>query len=370
MRKAFNVLFLSLTLSMSFYSSLALAAANQSFHVDGTKNIINIDLQTDVYRTDYKYEDIQNTCYKQWVEYRQVCQNVPRQSCTPGPQVCHQVPKQQCQQAPAVCRDVCHTSPDGSKICRQVCSNGTPVCTTVTVNECRPGAQVCSTYLNYECTTNPIQHSDPYTCVETVKTAYDVFDHHTVVRAKFVIEKPMRNVQLSEFFTLSLDKDELNLKVKSSKIALITSNTNTKVTMNGNTKNIDAEFNLTFTDIRGLQEALTNITNISLDNNEIAYTIGAPTNLKLKHRIKLEQKKLFGKKALLDRSIKEHEMISRVDGGKQKFIIELANLDIIVKERTHFISIQVEPDLDKFTNVLNKEDILGMRILKQEKIKL
>ncbi len=368
MRKTFVVLFLSS--SFILMSSIAFAAVNQSFHVDGTKNLINVDLQTEVYRTDYKYENIQKTCYKQWVEHRQVCQNVPRQSCTPGPQVCQSVPKQECRKAPPVCRDVCHNSPDGSKICRQVCSEGAPICSTVTVNECRPGAPVCTTYLNYECTDNPIHHSDPYTCTETVKTAYEVFDHHTVVRAKFVIGKPSRNVQLSEYFTLSLVNDELSLKVKSSKVALITSATNSRVTINGNTKNIDVEYNLTFTDMRELQESLTNINEISLDNNELSYTIGAPTSLKLKHRIKLEQKKLFGKKTILDRAIKEGEMISRIDDGKQKFIIELANLNIIVKERTHFVSIQVEPDLDKFVNVLNKEDIMGMRILKQEKIKL
>ncbi|MFZ4713820.1 MAG: hypothetical protein ACOYL6_08925 [Bacteriovoracaceae bacterium] len=419
----FTILFSLITLG-------AQAAAHQSFLVDGSQNLLNIDLGTDVYRTEYRTEEYEDTCYKNWNENREICENVPRQSCQPGPQVCQNVPKQsckdgpqicenvpvqqchygpevcqmvdkqQCHKAPPVCRNVCHKSPDGSEICKQVCSEGGNICETVQAKQCRPGEnqcktvyenkcrpgpqvcstyyqnechagpQVCRTYMNYECRTAVISHSDPYSCTKSRQVPYEVLDHHTNARATIAIGKVPKGVKLNEMFDLSIVNDDLILTVKSSKQVLISSTKTSKVSTSGVNKNIEANYVLAFSDITELKEALTDITNVTLSNNTLAYTIGAATDVKFKHTVKLVQDRFIGKKTILDRLLTDNEVQSMIDNGKQRYFIELVHLDIIIKERTHFAKIRIEPNLDAYTNVLNKEDIMGLSLVKEQKIKL
>jgi hypothetical protein len=364
----FNLLH-ALLASFLFLSGNLYAQSNQSFLFSGSQDQLNIDLKADIFRTEYKYEEVQSTCYREYTEHKQVCANVPRQKCVPGREICSVVNEQRCRQSPPVCRPVCHNGPQG-QICRNVCSNGAPICESIPVNRCSPSAPICSSYLSYECNVQPIYHRDPYACTETVKIPFQVFDHVTVVKANFKFARLIKGPELNELFNLELKNDEINLSVKSSKNVLISALKTSKLSNIGNQKLIEAEYVISFLDLKNLKEALTEISYIDLSNNQLSYSIGTATDILFKHYITLEQDKLFGRKTFIDGLVANNLIDSLNENGKQRYSIDLAKLDIIVKEKKHKVKIKIQPNLDSFTNVLNKEDIMNMSLSKEDTIKL
>jgi hypothetical protein len=345
------------------------AQSNQSFLFNGAQDQLNVELKADIFRTEYRYEEVQTTCYREYTEHRKVCANVPRQNCVPGREICSVVNEQRCHQAPPVCRSVCHAGPQG-QICKDVCSNGAPVCQSIPVNRCSSGAPVCSTYLSYECNNQPIYHRDPYACTDTVKVPFQVFDHTTIARAHFKFAKMIKAPQLNEMFNLVLQNDDLVLSVKSSKNVLISAIKTSRISNSNNQKLIEAEYAISFLDLKNLKDALTEISDVDLNNNQLSYTIGAATNILFKHYIILKQHRLFGKKTLIDGLVSNTVIDSINENGKQRYSIDLAKLDIIVKEKKHFVKIKIQPNLDSFTDVLNKDDIMNMSLTKEDMIKL
>ncbi|MFZ4714107.1 MAG: hypothetical protein ACOYL6_10360 [Bacteriovoracaceae bacterium] len=361
-RSLISILFLFISLAAS-------AGSNQSFLVDGSQNQLAVDLKGDVFRTEYRIDQVPSTCYHQSTEIRRECVNVPRQNCVPGQQVCQTVNQQRCRNVPPVCRPVCHQGPQG-EICKNVCSDGAPQCETVAVNQCSPGAPICRQYISNECYDTPIVRRQPYACTETVRTPFQVVDHSIEAHGRFKFAGAPKGVKLIELFTFEIVNDDVVLSVKSSKNVLINSTKTAKVTSKGDVKIIDADFIITFIDLKNMKDALTSITDLGISNNQLSYSIGATTNLKFKHIVTLKQKKLLGKKTLVDRALNEDEIDSINENGKQKYSIDLIKLDIVVKERTHFVRVEIKPDLDAFTNILNKDDILSLRLSKEDKIKL
>lgn len=346
------------------------AGSSDSFTFNGAERFKELLLQADVYRTEYRTEQRPSTCYRQEQHgYRTECHYETRQNCTYIPRTCHTVTRQVCTSAPPVCRPVCHQGPQG-QICRQVCSNGGTTCRPVYEQVCSGGYNSCTPYQYQVCRDVPVYVSVPYACVETVQIPYQVLDHHVDAKVALNLAELPQGAQANEKFTVAIQNDDVVLTAATSKKVLIYATKSQNVSVNGTTKYLDTKFDLQFLDLVDLREALTGISQVEVQDNILTFAIGKESAVEFKHRLKIEQKKMFKDKVLIDRALNSYEVVPFTQGGQQFFSIDLKKLDVKLKNKKYEITLSTEAVIGNSSRPLNHQDLPQLKLVKEVDIKL
>lgn len=401
----------SLLLTATFMCCFLLsahAAETETFVFDGAENLKELLLKKEVYETRYRTESYNSTCTRQVQDgYRTECHYVTRQSCHTVPrtchteyrQVCHNNPdichtapptcRDVCHQTPPACRNVCHSGPNG-QICREVCSGGSRQCREVCsgggrvcrdggrschqqpYESCSGGNQVCNPYQEQVCSQVPTYHNEDYACVRTREIPYQVLSH--ILDGKVVInfaEVPA-SVEAQEKFIVAVnDAEGIALNLEASKKLLVFADKVQNIEEQGNVKTINAAINVSFLSVEEIKQAIKNgIADISIQSNVLFFSLGDfNSKLKFKHKIKLVQKKLGQDKEILNKEIDSTLFEVSNLNGKKLFALNLAKLNLKLKDKKHEVTINSEVVLDN-KKPINAADIPLLKAVKEITIKL
>ncbi|MFZ4714104.1 MAG: hypothetical protein ACOYL6_10345 [Bacteriovoracaceae bacterium] len=358
-----------ITILFVLFAFGAFANESETFTFNGSETFKEVVLRSQVYRTEYRTETHNTTCYRQELAgYRPQCHYETRQNCYYVPRTCHIVTSQQCTSVPPVCRPVCHNGPQG-QICKNVCSGGGTQCRPVNHQQCNGGYNQCNPYQYQVCVDVPVYRTVPYACTETVQVPYQVFDHTVDANVKLNFAELPQGANANEKFTVAIQKDDIVISVASSKNVLIYTEKTQNVSVNGANKIIDANIRARFSNLASLRETLTSISQVKIENNVLAFAIGKASNLQFKQKLKIVQKKLFKDKTLIDRELASFEVSSFASNGQQYFSVDLKKLGLNLKEKKHIVTLSTEAILDN-ARPLNYQDLPVLKLSKEVEIKL
>ena len=347
----------------------AFGAESETFTFDGSETFKEVVLDSKVYRTEYRTETHQSTCYRQEIAgYQTQCHYETRQNCSYVPQTCHVVTTNQCTNVPPVCRPVCHNGPQG-QICRDVCSGGGTQCHPVTHQECHGGYNQCTPYQYQVCRDVPVYRQVAYACTQTTQVPYQVFDHSVEANVKINFANLPEGANANEKFTVEIQEDDVVLSVLSSHNVLIYTDKVQNVSANGASKIIDATIEVKFADLAGLRNTMTEINQVSISNNVLTFALGKASNLKFKTKLEIVQKKLFKNETLINRELAQFEVNPFNNNGQQFFAVDLAKLGLKVKSKKYKVSIEVQALIDS-ARPLNYQDLPILKLDKEIDIKL
>jgi hypothetical protein len=347
----------------------AFGAETETFTFDGSETFKEVVLQSQVYRTEYRTETQQTTCYRQEIAgYRPECHFETRQNCYYVPRTCRVVTTNQCTNVPPVCRPVCHNGPHG-QICRDVCSGGGTQCRPVSHQQCTGGFNQCTPYQYQVCRDVPVYRQVAYACTQTIQVPYQVFDHTVDANVKINLANLPQGAIANEKFTVAIQKDDVVISVISSKNVLIYVDKTQNVSVNGATKVIDANVQIKFADLLSLRNTMTAISQIKIENNNLSFSLGRASNLQFKTKLEIVQKKLFKDKTLINRELAPFEVNTYNNNGQQFFSIDLARLGLTLKEKKHKIALEVQAVIDN-ARPLNYQDLPALKLDQEIEIKL
>jgi hypothetical protein len=278
-------------------SVLANTTDSREFTYAGSRSIEEFVLQAEKTRTEYRTEQVPRTCYRTVLAgYRTECRSVPYR-------VCHNQPPQ--------CRNV--RQPDGSM--RRACT---------------PARQACQTRYRTECRQVPVYRQEPYTCYETVRVPYQVFDRHVEANVVVILSDTQVS-SISEQFTLELTGNDLKLALKGSGKVLAISQKNIRNEMLEGKEVIFAEFRVSFVDAIQVNNSFNRgIGQLSVDAFEIIANIpqGVDKSLLGVH-LSIEKKKTLARNDVVIRrqlQLNEFELTDR-SNLERKLSIDLARLN-------------------------------------------
>lgn len=252
-----------------------------------------ITLYTEKTRVEYRTEQREATCYR--TEYRLRCRILP------GP-----------------CRRVC----DLRGFCR---------------TQCLPHQTVCRDF--------PV--TVPYSCVEDVEVAYDVFDYNVETQLTFHFSYEEESV--SENIRTSVTGDKVKLEVLDSKeFAVLLTNKTISQSRQGDTKYQQISYDIKFTPVSKITDLIgAGIENLTLSGNHLNFHFSHSFNKNLfRVRLRLLRRKLIGR----DPTIFNSELLSyqyQVDDhfDKKQISIDLKELGINIPRRIRAIlEVQYAPN--------------------------
>lgn len=401
----------SLLLAAAFMCCFLLSAhasETETFVFDGAENLKELLLKKEVYETRYRTESYDSTCTRQVQDgtrtecrdvTRQNCHTVPRTChteyrnvCHNNPDICHTAPptcRDVCHQTPPACRNVCHSGPNGqicrevcssgSRQCREVCSGGGRVCrdggqscTSQPYQSCSGGNTVCNPYQDTVCSQVPTYHNEDYACVRTREIPYQVLAQILDGKAVINFANVPAGVEADEKFTVAVnDAEGITLNLEASKKLLVFADKVQTIEVQGINKTINATINVNFLSVEEINQAIKNgIADISIQSNVLFFTLGqADSQLVFKHKIKLVQKKLGKDEEILNKEIDSSLFEVSNLNGKKLFALNLAKLNLKLKDKKHEVTINSEVVLDN-KKPINTADIPLLKAVKEIVIKL
>jgi hypothetical protein len=390
--------FLSLLVLVN--AQVALGDEASSFVFTGSESFKEVRLDKDIYRTQYRTESYQDTCYTQvqdgyrtecHTEYDRQCHTGPRTCstqyetrCHQQPPVCHTETQQQCRNAPPSCRSVCHQGPQG-QICREVCSPGGTVCSPVSRQVCHGGGQVCNQYPEQVCTGGntvcnnvprqvcnqvPNYRQEPYACTRTREVPYQVLDHKVEARVLFEFAGLPQGAIAREEFKMNINDTDVNVTVNTSKNLMIFATKTKDVVDSGNIKYVTIKLAVRFMDLKLIREAISGINDIEIKDDVLFFSVGkAIQGVGYKHRIKVYEHKFGQDRMVVDRNFSDDELESFVADGVQFFALNFKKVNAELKKKKFTITVSSEINLDGQTP-LNTQDMPLLRASKTEEVKI
>lgn len=309
---------LSLIFSLTLFAS---TGETQSFRFDGLQRSNTLQLQGSKTRTEYRYEQRARTCYQQViVGYQNVCRRV---------------------------------------------QTGTR-CTT------RNGQRVCTPVYTNRCTRRPIYRSQPYTCYEQVRVAYEVFDYYTNATVNFSFAPTPAGITANEEIKVTLNGEMLSTDVRSSGKLILLYNKQESSYMDNGTKFINTNYFVEFVDLEKARSALRGgITMIEANEDELVFEAGSiPNDVTYEYSLNLTQKKLLARDVTLYNSVLAQENIEIENQGSRSLIkVKLDNLGINLGKGSYAMTFRTGLSLPT-NRILNSRDLPALKFDVARKLKV
>ncbi len=225
-------LFFVLSLVFAVTAS-ASTSESRSVRFDGSAESAVLSLRAEKTHTEYRYEQVPRTCYRNVV--------------------------------------VGH---------RRVCRQPTPT---------QPG----------QCWSEPIYRTEPYTCWETVRIPYEVFDYYVQAELAINFGALPAGLAANEVVTATLSGDSLTLRSSGTRALIVELAALSQAReMRGNTLMIDASAQLAFHALAPVKAAL-NMNSVSIKQNVMTYTLGPIADVGIKHSLKILDNPVLGSSTTL-----------------------------------------------------------------------
>lgn len=295
--------------------SLALSAASfastvdtKSFNYDGSQNSTELVLRAEKTHTEYSVENVPSTCYRQEVVgYRTICTGGGYYGPGPGPGYPYPGPYPRPYPYPG------------------------------------PGHR--------SCWQEPIYRSVAYSCIKPVTISREVRDYDVEARVLVDVTKMSQEMTSGERIEVTLKGDELSFNVVGSKkFFAVKRKQDTRSTMAGSVKMIDAVLAVELVEVAPVMKAL-KISSQKVEDGKLVVKIGqkdASVNLGFSLKV-VKKKVLASDKVLFDRELSQNEVevISTADTSAAG--VSLSNLDVKLQDGKFELTTTVFP---KFNGTL------------------
>lgn len=309
---------LSLVFSVSLFAS---TGETRSFRFDGSQRSNTLTLEGTKTHTEYRYEQRARTCYRQvLVGYRNVCRRVRT----------------------------------GSR------------CTT------RNGQRVCTPVYTRRCTRRPVYRSEPYTCYETVRVPYEVFDYYTQANVNFTFAPTPAGINANEQLKVRLNGDDLSTSVNSSgKLILLYDRQETAYMDNG-TKFINVQYFIEFVDLeKALAPLRGGIQLAEVKEDALIFNAGEiPQDMSYKFKLNIQKNRfLLSDPVLFSGDLNQGDLEISNMNGRSEVKVNLANLGVKLGKGRYKMSFRTEVNLP-MDRILNSRDIPALKYDVNKKLKV
>ncbi|MBC77021.1 MAG: hypothetical protein CME64_13490 [Halobacteriovoraceae bacterium] len=275
-------LLIALVFSLGVFAD---TSAYQNFTFDGSTDYESFQLNTEKTKTEYRYERVRSTCYR--TEYRRRCGT---------------------------------TRPH----CRTVCRNGN--CRRV----CPPPRRVCRQV--------PVQV--PYSCMRTVRRAYEVFDYYVDTKVNF--EFSGENMSMArENFRVKVSGSDVDLNLQDSgKYLVLSKRMDGDSRMSGDVLEQEVTYKVELVEGQVVTDALEGgVRNVSLNNGIVRFTLGSSFNTEdfIQNLKVYRSRRIISDILLLDRNLDAKDMEITQLGQDKVISVDLNDLGVDVPGRTRII---------------------------------
>jgi len=160
------------------------------------------------------------------------------------------------------------------------------------------------------CQTVPVTRTVPYSCMQTVSVPYQVKDYDVDANISLSFTKPETELSLAETIKVTLWGDKVYLASTGTKNHFVLAKETSKETqVSGTMKFIDASYAFSFVEAAPVLKSI-EMTNISLKNNVLTFTIGeveAPESIGFSLLVK-DDPILGSSRELFNRTLKASEV--------------------------------------------------------------
>lgn len=277
------------TVALSF-SALASSVETKSFIYDGSQNSAEIVLRGEKTHTEYRVEDIRTTCYRQEIAgYSTICTGGGYYGPGPWP----------------------HNRPYPGPYYP------------------RPGGYPYPGQMN-QCYQQPIYRQVAYSCVQTVRTPFEVKDYDVDARVIVDVTNVSSELTPGEKINVTLAGDSISFDaVGSKKFFIVKKKQDIRSSMNGSVKMIDGLLAIELVEAAPVLKAI-KLTGISVKDSVLNLNLGPiESRENINFSLKIAKKKTLGSDTvLLDRSLStdEVEVVSTATGSSAG--VDVANLGV------------------------------------------
>lgn len=281
----------SLFLSLLMMISSAVFADSvdvKTFNYDGVDSSVNLTLNTEKTRTEWRQERYRDTCYR--TTYRRQCRTQARN-----------------------CRTRCDRN---RRNCRRVCTGGQRVCRNV-----------------------PVQ--TPYGCWRVRDIAYEVHDYDVLTNAILNFDSSDVDGGANENFKVRVEGEKDGISVQGSgNYAVVLRAKNSNEIRRTGLKEITTNYDIKFVKAKRISETLgSGITGVKYKNGTLNFAVGKGFNTdEFIQNLKIYRHKRIGRDVLLlNKDIMENEMEISVEDNRSKISINLRNLGITLPRKMRVI---------------------------------
>lgn len=259
-----------LFLLVSSLGAFASSVDTKTFVYDGTQDSVELVLNTEKTHTEYTIQDVQSTCYRQEIAgYRTICTGgyYPH----PGPRYPGRYPY-----------------PGGIRSCYQ----------------------------------QPIYRTVPYSCVQTVRTPYEVKDYDVNARVIVDVTNLSGIVTSGEKIKVTLNGENLSFNVAGSKkFFIVKKEQNVRAALSGSVKTIDALLAIELVEAAPVLKAI-KLSNISMSKGILTLGMGEVKNAdNVGFSLKVTKVKTLGSDTVLfDRDLTTEEVV--LNGSKAEINVD------------------------------------------------
>lgn len=301
------IAFFSLTLSFSTFAS---TVDTKTFVYDGTQNSVELILNSEKTHTEYRIEDVRSTCYRSEIAgYRTVCSGGgygPRPYPGPG-------------RGPGY--------PRGGN-----------------------------------CYSTPIYRQVAYSCIQTIRTPYEVKDYDVNARVIVDVTNISSAATPGEVFKVTLNGDSLSFDVVGSRKFFIVKKLNdVRSNMRGSVKMIDAVLATELVEAAPVLKAL-EVNSITMKNPVLTFTTGPVTNAKnIGYHLTVKKAPVIGSDTVLfDREL----MASEISINGESASVNVSDLGVKLNSGRYTLSAKAFAKFDG--NLMNSnqfQDLSASRTL-------
>jgi hypothetical protein len=166
-----------------------------------------------------------------------------------------------------------------------------------------------------QCWREPIYRNEAYTCYQTIRTPYEVFEYYVDAQIGINFGDVPEGIVAAENITASLNGDILTLRSQGSKLLVVELQDLTQNRrVDGNVLMIDASATIKFHDAQKIKAAL-NLTDVRIQSGTANYNLGPIAGLQLSHNLKIvNNPRLGGSTTLFDGEMNA-DVLSREERG-------------------------------------------------------
>ncbi|MBL7663965.1 MAG: hypothetical protein JNM93_02440 [Bacteriovoracaceae bacterium] len=209
------------------------------------------------------------------------------------------------------------------------------------------------------CRNKKVYKTETYDCTVTMKNPIEVLDFDVVAEIKIHFGAVPENVYAAEIFKITLNGDDLDMTVKTSRNHLIHFTKSQQEESNAKKKKIKAEYFIKFYDLHALKEVVDNrIQNLSLAKERIEFYISEPKYLDFyKFEVKLEEITFMrAPEILFDKVFPAKELFVATTDGISHFLMELKHYGVVLSPAKYRMKVNVFYNLP-LDNLLNLYDL-------------
>jgi hypothetical protein len=150
-----------------------------------------------------------------------------------------------------------------------------------------------------QCWREAVYRTVPYTCYETIRVPYEVFEYHVDANVTINYSALPEGLVAAENITATLNGDLLSIRSNGSKRLIVELQSFPKtVSREGQTLVINATANLAFHGAQAVSAAL-KLDQMKVTKSQVTYNLGALENLGIRHTLKIVENPLVGGSTVL-----------------------------------------------------------------------